>query len=104
MRNRQTSGLSGAKRRRRVLKEIRAWLGRLVGPAFILGGLGVMPTFFWIGVSCIYVGIILLFVEIAIEPSVRQWTRDWRYFPHIWAMLCLIALGMFSTHVVFKSY
>src|ERR1039458_5315369 len=48
-----------------------AWIRVIAGPAFCLGGLGLIPVFFWTGVSIIYVGFVLCLVEALFEPLVR---------------------------------
>jgi hypothetical protein len=71
----------------------------LSGPAFILGGWGVISTSFWIGVFAIYFGFLLLFLEIVFEPWIL---RNSSLFVHCALMaLCLAPVGWFMISIVF---
>jgi hypothetical protein len=49
-----------------------AFIRTVSGPAFILGGAGLIPIFFWFGVSCVYVGFFCLMAEAIWEPRLLQ--------------------------------
>lgn len=77
------------------------WVRALSGPAFIIGGWGVISTSFWIGVAAIYFGFLLLFLEIAFEPWVIS---NVSLFTHCMMLaLCLVPVGWFTVAIVTAS-
>src|ERR1035441_1483705 len=89
------------RRRRKKIKEEEhplRWLRALSGPAFIVGGFGVISASFWIGISAIYFGFLILFLEIVFEPWM---IRNTSLLVHcVVIILCLAPVGWFTLAIV----
>jgi hypothetical protein len=69
----------------------------LVGPAFLVGGFGVISTFYAVGVAAIYIGFFVLIVEIVFEP----WIRQKRFLRTSLVVAWLFLIGLFTFEIVF---
>jgi hypothetical protein len=85
-------------RRKKIKKEKHPLAWVLGGPAFILGGWGVISTSFPIGVFFIYLGFLLLFLEIFLEPWIVKNVS--LFGVCVLMILCLLPVGWFTLAVV----
>jgi hypothetical protein len=84
----------------RTVHSLLTVLKGAAGPAFVIGGFQLMPTYYLFGAICVYFGIAIVLVEILLEPFLQAKPRKVKV---VLFALPLVAFGLFTKVVVLAA-